>query len=312
MKKEINTFLVGVGALTILLILTLIPLYILWNAVNMFSEGCVAEVDITGPLTTEEIPATMFSEGKAGSETIAKKIRELNNRPDVKAVVIVVNSPGGTIVASKEIYDAIKDLKKPKVVYFREIATSGGYYISTPADWIVSEPDALTANIGVRAEMMNVAELMKNIGVNVTSIKKGEHKDIGNPFRNMTEEERQIFESILNESYEEFKAVVMKHRGNKLKNIDEIFDSRIMTGRQAYKHGLVDQLGNKQDAINKAAELGGIKGKPRVCKIDMTPERTLSGFFMESITRFAQGVGYGFAQGLMTNEKTRTIKIVYG
>ena len=310
LKKNVKSFLIGMGALSVLIILIAIPLIIIWQASGIFSQDCIAEVDISGELATQEIPSTMFSEGIAGSETIAKRIKELNDRSDVKSVLFVVNSPGGGIVASKEIFDAIRDLKKPKVVYFREVAASGGYYISTPADWIVSEPDALTANIGARAEAIDFSGLMDKIGVNHTSIKSGENKDMGSPFREMTPKEKQIFESIINESYQEFKSTVIKYRGDKLRKEDEIFDSRVMSGRQAYAHGLVDQLGNKQDAIDKAGELGGFEGEPRICKIDMSPESSIGGLFMKTFRLFAEGIGYGFAQGIKNNGGMQT-RIVY-
>ncbi len=295
-KKTITSFLIGVGVLTILGILLIIPLILLISIANIGSEN-IAEITIDGEITTQETPAGLLSGGVAGSESIANKINELNERDDIKALVIVVNSPGGSVVASKEIYNAINDFDKPKVIYFREVAASGGYLIATPCNWIVSEPNALTANIGSRMEIMSFYELMDNIGINTTNIKSGNNKDMGSPFREMTDEEQKIFEILVNETYNEFKEIVIQHRGSKLSNTEEIFDSRIMSGRQAYGHGLVDELGNKQDAIDKAVELAGIEN-PKIIKIPITPNTGMDGLLTQTISNFGEGVGYGFAQGV--------------
>ncbi len=309
-KKSAVSFFVGVGALTIILILIAVPAVVIINILNFGSEGCVGEVVIEGFISTEEIPETILSPGVAGSETMAKKIRELNNMNNIKSILIVINSPGGTAVATKEVYDAINDLDKPKVAYFRETAASGGYYVALPTDYIISEHEALTGSIGARAELWDLTSLMQNIGINNTMFNYGDKKDMGSPFRPITDQENILFQEIANESFQEFKNKVILHRGSKLKNDDEIFDSRIMTGRQAYAHGLVDELGTKQQAIDKAGELGGLDKEPQVCKIAMTSGGSISSLFMSKFALFAQNIGYGIAQGMKTYGQS-SVKLLY-
>lgn len=272
-------FILGTFGIVALIFIFLIIGFIIINSFSsLFQEKCVAEVDIEYPLTVDGMPATLMSEGYPSSEEIATKIRELNTRDDVAAVLFVFNSEGGSTVATKEVYDSMKDLKKPKVAYFREVAASGAYYAATSADYIVAEPYALTGSIGVIATVVSMSGLFEKIGINATSVTSGKHKDIGSPFREMSEEEQSIMKAIVDEVFQDFKKVVIENRKGKINmaRADEIFDGRIVTGKQAKELGLVDAIGGKRDAIIKAAELGGIKNKKpediRICKIEARTE----------------------------------------
>lgn len=236
---------------------------------------CVAVVELNQEITTESVPASLFAEGMPGSEEIANSIRELDERGDVGAVVFVVNSPGGSVVASREIYDAVKGLEKPKVAYFREAATSGAYYVSSAADYIISEPNALTGSIGVIMILSDMSGLFEKIGFNMSAIKSGEAKDIGSFARPMTEKERQILQALVDEIFSEFKSIVLENRGPRLnmEKFNEILDGRVVSGRQAKEIGLVDELGNKQGAISKAAQLANITDKePAICEIELSSQ----------------------------------------
>ena len=245
------------------------------------SDKCIAVVDIDQELTTQHTDPSILSQGAPGSEDIAKAIEALNKRDEVGSVLFVINSPGGGVVASREIYLAVEELKKPKVGYFREVAASGGYYISAPLDYIISDPNAITGSIGVIATFSDMSGLFEKVGFNVTAIKSGSHKDIGSPSRPLTDEEKAILQNIVNETFSEFKSVVITHRGSKLNSdrFEEILDGRIITGRQAKEVGLVDAVGTKKDAIKKAAALGGISNEdPRLCKVSFgTEDKSLFG-----------------------------------
>ncbi len=259
-------FLVGIGFLLVL------AFYVLGSFIAPLIMGqSIAVVEINTELITEGVPSSMFAEGIPGSSEIVDTIKELDSRPDIGAVVFVINSGGGSIIASREIYDAIDSLSKPKVVYFREVAASGAYYISTPADYIISDPYTLTGSIGVIMPQAEMAGLLEKLGVNITSITSGEHKDIGSPYKQMDTEEEGILQDIVNLVFEDFKSVILKNRGTKLdkKKFEEILDGRVLLGIQAYEIGLVDALGTKQDAINKAAELAGMEGEPRVTEVSI-------------------------------------------
>ncbi len=270
--RKFNYFLKYIGSLILILAFFLF-LGILFFFSNFSFEKKVAVLNIDGEITTQSIPPSLFSEGKPGSEEIAETIKSLEDRNDIGAVVIVVNSPGGSVVASREIYNAIKNLSKPKVVYFREVAASGAYYLSTPADYIISDPDAITGSIGVITEFSDFSDLLGNLGINFTAIKSGSSKDIGSSTRHMSEKEKQIIQHMVDEVFDEFKTVVIENRGDKLnmQKFNEILDGRIVLGRDAKEIGLVDAIGTKQDAINKAAELANITN-PEVENIEIAQE----------------------------------------
>ncbi|MEM2947977.1 MAG: signal peptide peptidase SppA [Candidatus Anstonellales archaeon] len=278
---------VGFLGLGFVLLLLLLVVFTQLSGKGIFGK-CVGVVNIDGEITVEGEEAGIFSIGKPGSEEMAKTIEGLNKRDDVGAVVIVVNSPGGSVVGTREVYSAVKDLKKPKVAYLREVAASGGYYVASGADYIIADPNTLTGSIGVIATVAEFSELFDMLGINFTSIKSGEHKDIGSIERPMSDEEREILQGIINETFEEFKGVVIENRGKKIdrERMNEIFDGRIMSGRQAYSYGLVDELGSKEDALKKAAEMGGIEYEKEVpvCEIEF-PSKYSGGIFGESFLK---------------------------
>ncbi len=265
---------------------------------DMFDPSCVGVIDISGEIVSQDSQSGLFSEGSAGSLTIAETIKEADEDDNVKAMLFVIDSPGGSVVATKEIYDAMEKSEKPKVAYFRETAASGGYYVGAATDYIVSEPAALTGSIGVRATVTDLSPLFEKIGYNSTTFKSGVFKDIGDQSRPMTDDEKAIFQDIVDEIFQDFKTVVLKHRGDKINNaeIDKIFDARIMTGKQALYYGLVDKLGNKDDALSKAAELGGLKTTtdPNVCEFSNKKTNWWSELFASTAYGFSKGISGSF------------------
>ncbi|MBI4697487.1 MAG: signal peptide peptidase SppA [Nitrospirae bacterium] len=167
---------------------------------------------------------------------------------------------------SQEIYKEIINLKKQKkiVVSMGTVAASGGYYIACPADRIVADPGTLTGSIGVIMEIPNIEGLMKKIGVESRVIKSGRHKDIASIFKSMSEEERKILQSVLDDVHEQFISAVSESRHIAYEKVKDLSDGRIFTGRQAKGLGLVDDMGNLEDAIKLAGEISGIKGEPHV------------------------------------------------
>ncbi len=290
-RRNKRSLILGTGLLLALVFIAVVVLFFIFSAFSTGIVGqCVAVVDISTPLTVEGMPTTIFDLGYPGSEELALTIEEINERDDVGAVVFVFNSPGGSVVATREVYQAVDDLDKPSVSYFREVAASGAYYVASGTDYIVSDPDALTGSIGVIATVTSMSGLFEKLGVNVTAIKSGEHKDIGSSFRNMTDVEQQIMQALVDEIYEEFRGVVVENRKGKLNMalFENVTDGRILSGRQAEKAGLVDELGTKKDAVMKAADLANISYTDykdiRVCYVDTMPAE--GGFFSaESMLR---------------------------
>jgi protease-4 len=231
----------------------------------------VAIVRVEGVILSGSPPVSPFEGGGAYSDQIVEHLEQAQEDASVKAILLRVNSPGGSVVASDEIYQKMLEVEKPIVVSMGELAASGGYYVSAPADVIMANPATLTGSIGVITEITNLEELMEKIGVEVVVIKSGIHKDEGSPFREMTEEEKAIWQAIIDEAYGQFVAIVAEGRDLPEEEVREIADGRIYTGKQAIELGLVDELGNLPEAIDRAAELGGIEGEPRLVEYHRPP-----------------------------------------
>ncbi len=200
------------------------------------------------------------------SQDIIDQLEQYREDSSVKAIVLRVDSPGGAVAPSQEIYEEVKKTvkKKPVVVSMGSVAASGGYYISASATKILANPGTITGSIGVIMEIPNFKGLMDKIGVKTEVIKSGKHKDLASSFRGIGKEERQILQNVLDNVHEQFIKAVAEGRNIKIQRVRELADGRIFTGAQAKKLGLIDDIGNLKDAITLAAQLGGIKGKPNV------------------------------------------------
>jgi protease-4 len=200
------------------------------------------------------------------STDIIEELRDYSKNNSIKAVVIRVDSPGGAVAPSQEIYEEILKIKEKKkiIISMGTVAASGGYYISAPADKIVANAGTLTGSIGVIMELPNISGLMQKIGVETQVIKSGEHKDMASMFKALKPEEKQILQDVLDDVHNQFIIAVSEGRKKKFEEIKKLADGRIFTGRMAKELGLVDELGNLQDAIMLAGKLTGIKGEPEV------------------------------------------------
>ena len=229
----------------------------------------VALIRVNGVIVSGR--SSPFDTASAASDNIIDEINQAKNDPSVRAIVLMVNSPGGSVIGSDVIYRALKDAGKPVVVMMGETAASGGFYISMAGQWIVANPNTLTGSIGVISEFPNASGLLQKVGVDFVVVTSGPRKDIGSPYREMTADERAYWQSIVDETYQGFVAIVAEGRHKTVDEIKPLADGGVYTGRQALKLGLVDQLGYDDDAIAKAAELGGITGKPRIVEYRRTP-----------------------------------------
>ncbi len=203
-----------------------------------------------------------------GSQQIARRIKNMAAKKEVKAIVLDINSPGGTVGAVQEIYSAIlkakAETKKPFIARFGEVSASGGYYVAAACDQIMAHPGTITGSIGVIFSVGNFEGLMKKVGYRSEVIKSGKFKDIGSPSREMTPEERKLLQAMIDDSYDQFVKAVSDGRKMPVDQVKLLADGRIYTGRQALDNKLVDSLGDLQDAIDKAGELGGLGKNPRV------------------------------------------------
>jgi protease-4 len=227
-------------------------------------RGAVGWISIHGPIYNSQT-GRVFDKG---AEQWVRRIKAMSEAKDVKAIVLDINSPGGSVGAVQEIYTQIlrvrKEKKIPFVALFGDVAASGGYYVASACDKIVAHPGTLTGSIGVIFTVNNLEGLFGKIGYKMVAIKSGKHKDMGSPARPMTAEERTILQALIEDAYGQFLSAVSSGRRLALEVVRPLADGRIYTGNQALANGLVDQLGDSDDAIALAAKLGGIPGEPRV------------------------------------------------
>ena len=207
-----------------------------------------------------EIEGTIFQ-----AEPVIEKIIKFRKSKSVKAIILRINSPGGAVAPSQEIYQEVKKTCKEKtvVVSVESVAASGGYYIACAADEIIANPGTLVGSIGVILQIENIEELLKKIGLSRKVIKSGKYKDIGSMTRKMTAEEEAMLQEFSDDIYGQFIDAVVEGRNIKREEVLKLADGRIFSGEQAIKLGLIDKLGNLQDAISITGEMVGIKGEPR-------------------------------------------------
>ena len=221
--------------------------------------------------------------GDAGE--IIDQINEFADNNGIRAVVLRIDTPGGGVAPSQEIYQAVRELRKKKkvVVSMGSVAASGGYLIAVAADRIVANPGTITGSISAVMHYANVEELLKKVGVRSSVIKSGKFKDIGSPVREMTAEERSLIQGIVDDIYDQFVRTVSENRKIPLSKIVQLADGRIFTGRQAKELGLIDDLGGLQDAVLLAGRLSGMKEKPEIV-YGMKKKTTLWRYLMENMT----------------------------
>ena len=202
------------------------------------------------------------------AQATISELKHYSENPLVKAIVLRIDSPGGGVVPSQEIHDAVKRVKnksnKAVIASMGTVAASGGYYIAAATDRIIANPGSLTGSIGVIMEMANFEGLMKKVGVEGVVIKSGRFKDVGSPLRKMSDEERKLLQSVMDDVHQQFIQAVADGRSMELSDVEPLADGRIYTGRQAKEARLVDELGDLDDAIHIAADIAGMEGEPKV------------------------------------------------
>ena len=202
------------------------------------------------------------------AQATISELKHYSENPLVKAIVLRIDSPGGGVVPSQEIHDAVKRVKnksnKAIIASMGTVAASGGYYIAAATDRIIANPGSLTGSIGVIMEMANFEGLMKKVGVEGVVIKSGRFKDVGSPVRKMSDEERKLLQSVMDDVHQQFIQAVADGRSLEVSEVEPLADGRIYTGRQAKEARLIDELGDLDDAIHIAADIAGMEGKPKV------------------------------------------------
>jgi len=238
------------------------------KALSMFSGDGVAVLQINGAIDD--------------SQTVLAELKRFKEMPWVKAIVVRIDSPGGAVAPTQEIFEEIFRSKKhkPFIASMGSMATSGGYYIAAACDQIVANPGSLTGSIGVIMQLSNVEELMKKIGIKGINVKSGPNKDIGSPFQPVSPEGMKILQSLVDNVHGQFVAAVAKGRGMEEAQVRKLADGRIYSGAQSQELGLVDQLGTLQDAIELAAKRAGMDAEPAVYYSRPEQERWWERMFM--------------------------------
>ncbi len=240
----------------------------------------VAVVYLYGPISISR-RASGWARFLPGADSITSELRKISKITTIKAVVLRINSPGGSIGAVQEIYEEVIRLKekgKKIVVSMGDVGASGAYYIACAADKIVANPGTITGSIGVLMSLGNMEELFRKIGIKVEVIKRGKHKDIGSLSREMTAEEKRLLQGLIDDAYDQFLQVVIEGRNFKKSKAEKIAQGQVFTGRQAKNLGLIDEIGNFQDAVRLAGKLAGIPGEPRVIELPKPFPRILGIF----------------------------------
>jgi len=211
-----------------------------------------------------EIEGTIYDSRRA-----VKQIKHYGEDNGIKALVLRIDSPGGGVAASQEIYEAVRRVRedgKPVVASMGSVAASGGYYIACGADTIMAAPGTTTGSIGVIVELIDLEDLLKKIGVRMDVVKSGPYKDTGSPHRGITPEERRYLQSWIDDAYGQFVDMVAAERGLDRPEVLKVADGRVFTGKQALASGLVDTLGYFEDAVSLAGRMAGIEGEPEIVR----------------------------------------------
>ncbi|MGD9401745.1 MAG: signal peptide peptidase SppA [bacterium] len=248
----------------IVFIAAAIAFFIVLTAGGLLPEGRGGGLSLGKKVGLIEITGTIIEP----TEYVGQ-ITDFGEDSSIRALVVRVESPGGGVAASQEIYEALRNVRDsgtPVIVSMGGIAASGGYYVACGADSILANPGTLTGSIGVIMNFPMARELMRKVGLEWEVLKTGEFKDTGSFARPMTDRERALLEEILFDVYDQFVSVVSTERNMTVDEVKKIADGSVYTGRQALEMGLVDRLGGLRDAIDLAADMGGISGKPTVVK----------------------------------------------
>lgn len=269
-------WIIGVVGLLVVFLVTLVAIEtLLGQRISLPTAGArVGLVRIEGALID---PAAIIDDLEA-----------VQRDAGVRSLVIRIESPGGGVAASQEIYDRITKVSKeglPIVVSMGAIAASGGYYVACPADTIMANPGTLTGSIGVIMSFTQFEELFRKIGMDFEVVKSGEYKDVGTWSREMTDEERELLQETVDDLHDQFVETVASERGLPIEEVRAIADGRILSGRQALAVGLVDTLGSLDDAVALAGRMAGIEGEPRVWEPVKPRRLTLFDLLASSIAR---------------------------
>ena len=297
MKKDSKIVIsILIGGLIVISLLLLV-LFTVMGGVSTLSSAPNGDTVAVIPLQGEiGYDSSNSSESIVTPDMIQNSISQAESDSSVSSIVIDVNSPGGSPVASEEIMNSIKSSKKPVVVWISDVGASGAYLASSSADKIIASPTSMVGSIGVIMQITDLSKYYQENGINISSIKAGQYKDMGVDYQPLTTTERNMLQWMVNQDYDHFIDIVSTNRHLSKNYTENIAHGKIYTGTQAKKLKLVDETGGKTVALDEAAKLGGIKGSYNV--ITISPTSNLLNVINNFSSMIAYSVGMGIGKDL--------------
>jgi protease-4 len=265
---------------------------VLFSAVFFFAYTTGGDSKVLALFSGDGVGVLQIDGAIDDSRAVLAELRRLREMPWVKAIVVRIDSPGGAVAPTQEIFEEIQRAKKKKpfIASMGSTAASGGYYIASACDQVLANAGTLTGSIGVIMQLTNVEELMKKVGVKGVNVKSGANKDLGSPFQPLSPEGRQILQALVDDVHSQFVVAVAQSRGMDEAAVRKLADGRIYSGAQAKELGLVDQIGTLEDAIEVAAKRAGIGADPAVYYSRPEQEKWWERFFMGVFGRRLPGL----------------------
>lgn len=263
-----------------------------------FGQGKIALIPIHGEI------ASSTSSDSVGYPDVVAALEDAENDPSVSGVFLDVDSGGGSVVSTKQIVAKIRTMDKPVITWMGELGASGAYYIAASSDYILADSDTITGSIGVISQFPNVTGLLDKLGVSMESIQSGSLKNNGSPYDTFSDDEKEVFQTLIDQAFDGFVSDVKLFRGDKLDQEKFLvaLDGRILSGKQALETGLIDELSTREQALEKAAVLSGIQGKPSV-ELFLVYEPSLR----ELLLGAGLELGKGFASGI--NSQSSSVSV---
>lgn len=283
-----NTKIIFIIVLAVFLVISLTIIFL--EYIGTPFGGTVAVIPIEGTIAYGG--SGILEDQIAHPDTIKELIRKAEDDISVDSILLEINSAGGSAVASEEVMEAIKKSHKPVVAWISDVGASGAYLVASSADIIVASRSSTVGSIGVILDITDLSELYRKIGVNRYAIKGGIYKDMGADYRNLTPEETNMLQDMVNEDYDYFISLVAENRNLSKGYVRSVAEGKIYTGKQAKDIKLVDEIGSKDYALDVAAKLGNIEGSYNV--VTMTPPET----FEQMLASISSQIGYSLGKGI--------------
>lgn len=298
MNNNIKLIIIGAGGLLVFLVLLIGIIALIGSSFG----GTVAIIPIQGEIAYSS--SDILGENTANPDIIKGQIKNADNDGSVSAILLDINSPGGTPVASTEIMEAVKNCKKPVVAWISDTGASGAYLVASGADKIVASKSSWVGSIGVILSLTDLSDLYKTIGVDRYSIKGGKFKDMGADYRNLTTEEKNMLQQMVNKEHENFISIVAENRKLDKNYVKSIAEGQVFTGSQAKELKLIDENGGKDQALDIAARLGGIEGSYQI--VTMSSHQSIE----DILNSLSSKLGYSMGKGIGSIIKNDNLKNV--